>query len=501
MSASPIDISRATAEHAAEGSSDPIAARRAVRGGAKVAGVPSVAARVERARTTQLGWGVKLAYGLGDLTVGLRQTAVVLFLLPFYTDVVLLAPALAGLALAVGRAWDACNDPIIGYLSDQTRTRFGRRRPYLIAAAIPLGIAFAALWRPPVGLGQAALCGYLIATFCVLDVFFGLYATPYLALGAEMSDDYHERTQIAVTRAVFHNVGIFLGGGVLPVIVAHAGNAREGYRAAGEIFAGLMTIAALVAFFGSREQPRAMPRQRIGLRRFLSGIRSTLENRAFRVVLGSFALLLFGASLNQSFAVFVFRDSFAMGDHMPLVMTLYLGATTASLPLWSIAARRLGKNRAFEACLAWSIVTLSMSVLLPSQISVGALLAFLLFAGLGNGGYVLPVAIAADVIDDDELRLGERREGAFFGMWTWVMKLAAACGVGVAGLILPSLGYVAGQTQSAATVFALKLVWGPVAALFFVAALVVFRRFPITLERHREIQRALLARRAAARDA
>src|SRR6266851_5732837 len=160
--------------------------------------------------SARLSFGAKFSYGIGEIIVAIRQSSVLNFLLFFYTNVVMLSPSLAGLALAVGRIWDGVNDPVVGYLSDSTTSRFGRRRPYLLASTLPLGLSFFLLWSPPQGMGSMGNFLFLAAAYILMDAFFTLYATPYLALGAELSHDYHERTQIVTTRAVFHGLGALL---------------------------------------------------------------------------------------------------------------------------------------------------------------------------------------------------------------------------------------------------------------------------------------------------
>lgn len=446
----------------------------------------------------RLPLGRKLAYGVGELVIGIRMSSMNLVLFPFYTDVALLSPGLVGLALALGKVWDGINDPIVGYVSDHTRTRHGRRRPFLLISSIPLALAFAALWRPPAGLPPWTLFLYLFGALFVLDIFFGFYATPYLALGAEMSPDYNERTRVAAVRAVFHNVGLLLGGAFLLGLVEPLGGGAAGHGRAGAIAAAVMAAAGLTAFFGTREPDMPARDRTPSLRRFLAELRSALRLRSFRILLGSFVFLLIGSSLNQSFAIYVFRDAMGAAQRQPLVVLLYLAAATFSFPFWAATAVRLGKNRTFEICLGWSIVSLCASPLMSPNLPFGLILAFVALAGLGIGGYVLPVAIVADIFDEDELATGRRREGAYFGVWTLTMKVASAVGVGLAGLILPRIGYVPGAVQTPETLAALKVVWGPGAALFFLVTLVVFRRFPITRERHREIQLQLAARRSTA---
>lgn len=455
-------------------------------------------AATDAAQSHRVPLGRKIAYGIGELVIGIRGSSLSLVLFPFYTDVARLPPELVGGALAIGKLWDGINDPVIGYLSDHTRTRHGRRRPFLLWSAVPLALCYAALWRPPTGLPTGTLFAWLVGALFLLDVFFGFYSTPYLALGAEMSPSYDERTRIAAVRAAFHNLGLLLGGALLLALVEPMGGPGPGHARAGAIFAVVMAACALIAFLGTREPERAPRDVAPGLRRFLAELRDTLRLRSFRILLVAFGFLLVGSSLNQSFSVYVFRDALGAGARQPLYLLAYLAAATASFPFWAFLATRLGKNRAFEICLAWSIAALCASPVVSPDLPGWLVLLFVGLAGFGVGGYVLPVAIVADVFDEDELRSGRRREGAYFGVWTLVMKVASAAGLALAGLLLPRLGYVAGApSQSPEVLQALKLAWGPAAALFFVATLLVFRRFPLTRERHLDVQRALAERHLA----
>lgn len=437
----------------------------------------------------------KMLYGAGELVVGIRMAALNTVLFPFYTDVALLTPALVGLAIALGRVWDGVNDPITGWLSDRTRTRFGRRRPYLGVMIVPLAFCFAALWRPPAGT-TTEVFAYLVGALFLLDVFFGFYATPYLALGAELSTDYAERARVVSIRAMFHNVGLLLGGGVFLGLAQHLGSGHDAYATAGFMLAGVMLLGGIIAFLGTREPEVAMPEEPASWRGLLDDLKSTLRLRSFRIIVAGSALAICGSSINQAFAFYVFRDAFGADTRAGLVIAVYLLAATLSFPLWAAAAGRFGKNLAFGVCLMWSVVGLCASPLIHADWSLAAVLGFIFVAGMGVGGYVLPLAIVADVFDEDELESGKRREGAFFGVWTLAMKLAAAVGILLAGQLLPYLGYVPGaEQQTPEAIWMLKLAWGPLPALFFVATLLVVRRFPLDQERVRAIQAALAARR------
>lgn len=466
----------------------------------------------EVASAPRLPLATKLSYGIGDIPIAIRHAALSNFLLFFYTNVVMLSPSLTGLALAIGRVWDGVNDPLVGYLSDHTTSRFGRRRIYLLASALPLGLSFFLLWSPPEGLGSLGNFLFLATTYIVLDTFFTLYTTPYLALGAELSRDYHERTQIVTIRAIFHNLGAVvtvtclsvLVGGSPAAVQANAaalaaslppGELRTGFATMGALLGALILFSGLIAVYGSREAPPLPSGERLSLRAFVSNLAGTLQNRPFRIIIITFAVMTLGGAVHQPLTVYVFRDWLGMERQLPTIMVLYIVSVVLSLGLWTRLARRFGKNRAFQGCILWSVVVLSAFPLLRADMPPALFYCFIVFAGLGAGGYVLPTAIAADVIDYDELHTGRRREGAFFGLWTLTMKLIAALAIAFVGVALDAIGYVPNQAQSAATLRGLVLLYGPIPAFFLFLSFLVFLRFPLTRESHAAIQQQLRQRR------
>jgi glycoside/pentoside/hexuronide:cation symporter, GPH family len=453
--------------------------------------------------STRLSAWQRLVYGVGDLNVAVRLSAFQWWLLPFYTDVVLLGPALAGTGRMLGLVWDAINDPLTGWLSDRTRSRLGRRRPFLLGAAVPMGLTFALLWMLPAGLGQGAAFTWFVLTYVVLDTCFTLYATPYLALGAELSDDYDERTKLSASRAFFHVVGLFVGGLVPGAILAAYGDDRAaGYAAMGIAIGAGMALVALFTgtFVRERLQREAPSADGASLRGFVRGLRTTASNRAFRVMLVTFALLSIGGGIHNMVVPYALRGWLGLGTGaVPAVIGVYVLSFVASLPLWTAAAARLGKDGALRACMVWSIVALAaLPIVFEPGMSTLRMGVFLVFAGLGAGGWaVLPVAITADVVDTDELETGQRREGAYFGVWTLALKLANALAAGVVGAGLELSGYVPNTVQSPGAILGIQLLYGPIPAFFLLCGLMAFRRFPLTRARHAAVQEELARRRDA----
>ena len=438
----------------------------------------------------------RAAYGVGELIVAIRQVTFQFHLMPLYTDVMVIGPLLAGLGRMVGFVWDGLNDPLMGYVSDRTRSRLGRRRPFLIGAAIPLGLTFALVWSPPQGVAPWAGFLFLVVAFIVFDSFFTLYATPYLALGAEMSRDSHERTQIAAARGFFHIAGLFLGGALSGAFITTMPG-PSGYARMGMVLGAIMVVAGLLAGSFTREAPPDQAPPPLSWRSFAGGFADTLRIPSFRVMLVTFAIVLLAAGLTQTMVPYAFRYWLQRPEVVNSVIVAYLASSVISIPIWSRLSRLLGKDRALRLCILWATTALmTIPLTLSPDMSNLRLGAFLLLAGLGNGGWVvLPVSIAADVIDEDELRTGLRREGAFFGVWLLVMKLSTAVASLVVGAGLQLVGYVPNVAQSAGATLGIMVLYGPVPSVLMLTAFLLFRRFPLTPARHREVQAALAARR------
>jgi GPH family glycoside/pentoside/hexuronide:cation symporter len=461
----------------------------------------SFAPRAVALAESTLSRGQKAIYGFGDVLIAVRMSCFQFYLLPFYTDVVLREPelvGLAGLAKAIGLLWDGINDPVAGYLSDRTRTRLGRRRPFMLGAALPLGVAFALVWWAPTTIGTTWRFVYLVVAFLVMDTAFSLYATPYLALGAELSRNYHERTQLAAARGAFHLLGLILGVAVPGIIIGwHGHDSPTGYRVMGITLGAGMVLVACVTALGLRERrPSAAPPEDVSWHAFVGGLRSTLRNPSFRILVLSFGFILLGAGLYQTLLPYAFRYWLRHPELIGSVPLVYIIASVVSLPIWTRLAGRLGKDRAMRACIAWAAVALGATpFVLGPGVERPTMFFFVGLAGLGNGGWVvIPASLMADAVDWDELHTRARREGAYFGIWTLVMKVAAAVASGAVGVALQAIGYVPNAEQTASTILGIKILYGPVPALFMLAALVVFQRFPLTRARHEEVQAALAAR-------
>lgn len=452
----------------------------------------------------------KIIYGAGDSGFSLTSTALALLYLDFLVSVVGLDPRLAGISIGLGRIWDAFNDLVIGTLSDRTRSRWGRRRPYLLFGALPFGVAFILMWVVPAMPSQTALLIYYTAMYILFDTFFTLVNVPYIALTPELAPGYDERTSLHSYRMAF-SIGFGLLGAVAPLAIvdaiAGAGVSGPALHSAYMVMATLLGLASVLpvwlVFAVVRERPEFQDLPTPGL---VDSFRMAASNKAFLIVAGVYLLTWMPIDLIQFVLVFLIRDYFRLdGGARDLIFLLLFGVGVLALPLWVWISHRLDKPRAYQLGMAFlAVVLLALSFMPPGRANLVFLLAAL--AGIGvSAAHAIPLAILPDVIDWDELRRAQRQEAAYYSVITLIQKLVGAVTITLTGTLLSASGYVANANlvdglQPATALGTIRFLAGPLPAVFFVAGIILVSFYPITRARHARIL-SLLAKRRAQRAA
>lgn len=438
--------------------------------------------------------------GLANNIVG---TCIGVHLLMFYTDIVGLSPLWVSAGLVVAVVWDAVSDLAMGHISDGTRWKSGRRRPFILIGMVPAALAFGLLLSPPAALEGSALGVYFIVVLLALFTAKTIVQVPALSLLPEMATGYDERTKLASARELLGNVGDLLGLMLPPALLIYVGFdeaapnagevARGAFSTAAWIGAGIMLLALLATYFGTKENRRVHPEPK-DMWKSLAALR---DNHAFRTLLTASALAAVGLAFVNALVLYVFVHVLEFSSpvvHMS-AFAVNAGSAIASYPFWNWLARTKGKPFAFRGGLALSmLVFVSVFIIGPGNL-VG-LYAVMVVGGVANVGFwMLMHTLSADIVDLDELATGERREGLFAGFSALLRKGAtalAAAGVGV-GLFL--IDYQAGAgSQTAETVFGLKLLFAVPPTVLLTAALLVFRRFRLTREAHAKVLETLAAR-------
>jgi sugar (glycoside-pentoside-hexuronide) transporter len=443
----------------------------------------------------RLPTGQIIGYSLPALGSAVVLISVGVYLPNFYTDELLVAPALLSWVFLLGRFWDAVTDPLMGFVSDRTRTRWGRRRPYFLLSSVPICVLFYLIWSPDGSLSERELFVYLLITYLGLYTFWTVFNIPYISLGAEMTTSYHERTRVYGGRQAFFFAGTALGTLAPVYFVSQAGNPRDGYSTMALVCGGLTMLLILFAFFRLRENPSHQHPEPLA---FFEGLRLTFRNRAFVILVAVYLTSIIGGSFIAMLTPYIAKYVIGAPWVIPFVVLAYIGGAIASMPLWVRMAKRRGKNR------TWTLAMLvgAVGYFITFSYHEGTWIRWIVLAVVVGSAVgctsAIGNAILADVVDGDELETGRRREGAFFGIMAFLDKAA----VGIAAFIglrgLQAIGYQPNVEQTESVIFGLKFLYCLLPGACHVLALLLFQRFPMTPEVHARIRAALDARKEAA---
>lgn len=431
-------------------------------------------------QTKKLPWHVKAGFGVGDLGGNLFFTAMGFYTLNYLTDTVGIAAVLAGAAVLIGKIWDAVTDPMMGFISDRTRSRWGRRRPYFLFGALPLLLTMWYFFSAP-DYNKAQLPGMIwaIVTLCLLNTAYTVVNIPYGSLTPEITKDYKERTALNGYRFSFAVIGTILGAAVVLPIIDLAGGARRGYPLVGLIFGCIMAATIMVTFFAVREPSHAdTPRPK---EKFFATFRVVFKNNIYMRLAAVYTLNLTGITLVQTILLYYFKYIYKDEAMTTVAMILLLGVAMICVPVSVLVAKKIGKKRTYQMALAILAVSCIAIFAFGHIFGMMFTLAVMIFAGVGIGfGYVPPFAMLPDVVEVDAVQTGSRKEGAYYGMWTFFSKIGVALAAALTGVLLELAGYQANLAgQSPLTLFIIRLVIGPVPALIFIAGIYLVGRYQL----------------------
>jgi len=424
---------------------------------------------------------VKTGWAIGELAPAMFVGITMIYFLFYLTEALRLSPVVAGVCLLVPRIWDVVTDPVMGAISDNTKTRFGRRRPYLFAGALLLGASFYSMFAVPHFESELHKAIYVTVMYAISSTAFTIYQVPYGAMIPEMSNDYKERVTLSGYKNVAARIGILLSVTVGPYIFNSGDNLAEGFETLGLVFGLAMTITGLVGFFTTKHAPRV---ERSGARlSILDQLKAVLKNRPFKTLFGVF--LMQNIALGASATALVYYITVVMRADTTLVGQLFaVNAVTATVftIIWVGIARRIGKARSYRAGLMFTATMTLPALFLPPSLYV-LLFVILFLDGIGNAAHqLLPASMLPDTVEVDEMNTGLRREGAYFGAWTFCQKLGMAIGAFLVSVGLDLSGYVGGDAssgQSEQTVMGVRLVYALLPMFFWFAAIVALRKYDL----------------------
>jgi GPH family glycoside/pentoside/hexuronide:cation symporter len=461
----------------------------------------------------KLNLKTKLAYGAGDLGPAITGNISIFFLLVFFTNVAGIPAGLAGSVLMIGKIWDAINDPIIGVLSDRTKSRrWGRRLPWMLYGAIPFGIIFFLQWIVPQFSADPStnvwpLFWYYVVVGLMSQVFYTVVSLPYTAMTPELTQDYDERTTLNSFRFAFS-----IGGSILSLILAQVvfstiADRQQQYLVLAAICAVISVVALYCCIFGVRDRVLAFEAKRSQAEAtpsipFFEQLKIVFTNRPFLFVIGIYLFSWLGVQVTASIIPYFVVNYMRLQDSdVPSVMIAVQGTALLMLFVWSALSKKIGKRPVyFMGMSLWIIAAGGLFFLQPGQIGLMYLMAVM--AGFGvSTAYLVPWSLIPDVIELDELQTGQRREGIFYGFMVLLQKLGLALGLFLVGNALQASGFQAnipGQTtlpiQPDSALLAIRLAVGPLPTFFLICGLFLTYFYPITREMHAEIMLKLKQR-------
>ena len=456
---------------------------------------------------TKLSVWTKLKYGVGDFGMAVVTAMLQFSMLYYYTNVVGVNAGLAGTAILVGKiTWDLVNDVLFGYLEDKTKSRWGKRRPYLIFGALPFALSFWLVFSIPKGLSDIAYFFIIIGSFILFDTFHTLTNTAYSAMTAEITGDYNERTSLTTYRMVFSIIGYLCGAGLTSMLAGIIKDSvgvteHQGWSIVSLIYGVLGGIAILIPGLFLKYKPAIddAPPQMPPIKSFIS----TFKNKPFISYLVVTMIMSISFTMVTAMLQYYIDYQLDMNSSSLLIMLSMLGVLALFLVPCGMISNKIGKAKAYALGLGIASTALIFVFFIPQGPNNWIFL-LAAIAGMGfSAQWVCPHSMIPDVIEYDELLTGERREGLYYGMQATATKVTgalatAACGWGLelGKYIEPSADMTADMiNQPYSALLSIRIMFALVPAVFLLICIPLLMKYPITRESHAEVLKQLEEKR------
>lgn len=397
-----------------------------------------------------LAWRTLGAYAALGLPLAMALLPVYVHTPKFYAETLGVPLAIVGLVLFATRLFDALLDPVLGWWSDRVHARGGSRYVFVLAAVPFLALGVVGLFHP-IKADATVTTVWLAICLLLTYIGFSMGAISYFSIGAELSEDYHERTKVTAARSVMGVIGVLIAA-ALPEVLAKEGLPGEGLRLFSVLFVPVLLVAAAVTIFAT---PRThAPAQRStnvstaahGVIGF-TGLFAPLKNSRFRWLIAVFVVNGVASAIPATLILFFVQDVLMRADLNAMFLALYFVFGALGMPLWVFTAKRIGKKRAWLLGMMMSIAAFMWAFVLGAEDVFGFALVCALSGVAYGSELALPPSILADVVDHDERKNAARPDGAYFGLWQLTEKLNLAVAAGVALPLLYALGYLPGVQQ------------------------------------------------------
>lgn len=466
----------------------------------------------------------KGALGVGALAAFFGYAGVSVLAYPVYNMMLGVNAAWIGAALMIPRLWDAITDPVMGRISDNCHSRWGRRKPFIVGGAITMGVLFALIWHVPNGWGDSQKLAYFIGMQLLYFTAYTVFSVPFNALSYEMTPDYDERTRVMAYLAFFHKVGEFMGGWMLPfgaalsvwLVVGTTDITMDGVHAMAWIVGiGLMALIGLVPglFVRERFRKKTATQPTVGI---WDGIKGACSSVPFLILVAIIVLNtlsgVLAMGIDQYLLVYFMNDGDKAAGLIQkgILTTGYAFVGFAAIPVITWLAGRFGKQGALYfvytlmvigGIMKWFIFTPGHPIFYVGKVAVDPIILIdpLLCGPMWVAVKIMLASMMADICDEDELQHGQRREGMFSAVFSWLEKMVVSLAYLGTGLALTVANFAPelGGDQTPETFTRMRLFLAGAPALTALFAIVALKFYPIDAVRARETRRRLEARRGA----
>ena len=445
--------------------------------------------------------GTTIAYGMPGLGAGYMYLLMSLYVMKFSTDVLLIAPAVMGVIFSISRIWDAVSDPIAGYLSDRTTFKFGRRRTWMLISFIPISFGFLAVFSPPESMQGQSLDLWMMIAILSFYSAITLLNVPHMALGAELSEDYHERTRLFGVRHIGFTLGSILALVSMSLLISAENNPDGDVRqlASSLAFYAIGAMSLMIFFAVSKLKENPEFQNRVNKNPF-KAFRDVWINPHAKILIIVLFIENLGGAVIGVLTLYVTQYIVEAPAWAPLIIFAYMLPSALSVPLWIPLSRRFGKIRLWVFSLAFTGISFGGIFIIPFLDSItDRLIVMFIGAALGGmaagcGGAIGP-SVKGDVIDYDEYLTGERKEGSYFAALNFVFKSATGIMLLVTGFVLQFSGFIPNQPQTMEVKIALISLYGLVPLVFYsLGAYLLYKKFKFGEKEHAAIKQQIQER-------
>jgi oligogalacturonide transporter len=436
--------------------------------------------------TRQVKFKNILAYGSGDFFGGGSFLIISTLFMVFLTNVAKIPPQYAGLIVLIGKAWDAISDPLIGILSDRSKSKFGRRHVFFLYGIIPVAISYYLLWSAVHCDSTALKVLYYIFTYSLFSTVFTVVMVPYNALVTEMSTEYKTRTRLSGAKMAFSQFSALIAGTIPSYIVnnMYKDNPEAGFRLVGLIFGILYAIPWIIVFFGTFEQPGLnKDRKAIPIKDNFKQLKTLLENRTFRVHISMY--LLAYVAMDILSASFIFYTTYYIGrpEKFYFYLGIFLLSQLCALGFYMHIANKIGKGKTYRIGASIVVcVMLAFFVVLTPQTPNYIIYLLCAVMGLGFSAIIsMPWAMLPESCDVEILCHGRDRSGAVAGMFTLIRKLIQAVVLWLFGITLATFGFDgSAAVQSDIAIMAIRVSFTFIPLILMIFGVIMSYKYKVT---------------------